>query len=127
MDEVVRHSWYWLLLIGLAGGTVSGALGIGSGVLVVPALVLGMGFTQKVAQGTCLSVMVPMALMGALRYHWNPDIKISMAVILVLVPCAVIGANIGSSIAAWLPATVLRRVFGVFVIVVGVKMLWPKV
>lgn len=125
MEEIIRNSWHWLALIGFLGGTLSGALGIGSGILIVPALVLGFGFSQKVAQGTSLAVMAPMALMGALRYYWNPQIKLNIGVIFLLIPLAVLGANLGSCIAAWLPETILRRLFGIFIIVAGVKMLWP--
>ena len=126
MDDIVRNGWYWLILIGLLSGTISGALGVGGGILIVPALVLGMGVTQKLAQGTSLAVMVPVALMGALRYHWNPEIKLNMVVILLLIPVAVLGANLGASIAAWLPAATLRRVFGVFVILAGLKMMLSR-
>ena len=83
-----------------------------------------MHMPQKVAQGTCLAVMVPMALMSALRYHWNPGIKLNIGVILLLAVFAVVGANIGSTLAAKLPALVLQRIFGVVVILVGVRMLW---
>ena len=126
MNEVVQNGWYWLLIIGLLGGTLSGALGVGSGILIIPALVLGLGIRQKVAQGICLAVMVPMALMGAYRYYVNPDIKISLSVILVLAPLAVVGAYLGAQMAAWLPAAILKRSFGVFIIIVGIKMAFGK-
>jgi uncharacterized membrane protein YfcA len=126
MNEMVQNSWHWLLLISLVGGTLSGALGVGSGILIIPALVLGLGFQQKVAQGVCLGVMVPMALTGAFSYYVNPDIKISLSVILVMIPLAMAGAYLGSQIAAWLPALILRRFFGVFIIVVGARMIFAK-
>jgi len=126
MNEVIQSGWYWLLLIGLLGGTLSGALGVGSGILIIPALVLGLGIQQKVAQGICLAVMVPMALMGAYRYYINPDIKISLSVILVLTPLAVVGAYLGAQIAAWLPAAILKRSFGVLIIIIGMKMAFMK-
>ena len=126
MNELIQNSWQWLLLVGLLGGTLSGALGVGSGVLIIPALVLGMGVQQKEAQGICLAVMVPMALMGAYRYYVNPDIKISMGIILVMAPLAVVGAYLGSQLAAWLPAAMLKRFFGVFIIIVGIKMAFMK-
>lgn len=126
MNEVVQNGWYWLLLIGLLGGTLSGALGVGSGILIIPALVLGLGIQQKVAQGICLAVMVPMALMGAYRYYVNPDIKISLSVILVLAPLAVVGAYLGAQLAALLPAAILKRSFGVFIIIVGIRMAFMK-
>jgi len=123
MQEIAGNSWYWFVLIGLIGGTLSGSLGVGAGMFVVPALVFGLGFQQKAAQGTCLAVMVPMAMMAAYRYHVNPDIKLNWTVILMLIPCAVAGAVLGSSIAAWLPAPVLRRAFGVFAILAGARFL----
>ena len=126
MNEVIQNSWYWLLLISLLGGTISGALGVGSGILIIPALVLGLGFPQKAAQGICLAVMVPMAFMGAYRYYINPDIKISLSVIFIMIPLAVVGAYIGAQIAAWLPAVVLKRSFGVFIIIVGARMAFMK-
>lgn len=126
MNELVQNGWQWLLLIGLVGGTLSGALGVGSGILIIPALALGLGIAQKSAQGICLAVMVPMALMGAYRYYVNPDIKVSLSVILVMAPFAVAGAYLGSQIAAWLPAVILRRSFGVFIIIVGIKMAFMK-
>ncbi len=126
MNEWVQSSWHWLLLISLVGGVLSGALGVGSGILIIPALVLALGVPQKVAQGICLAVMVPMALMGAYRYYVNPDIKISMAVILIMTPLAVVGAYFGSQIAAWLPAAVLKRAFGIFIIIIGIRMAFMK-
>lgn len=125
MDLTLGSSWYWLALIGIAGGTLSGALGVGGGVLIVPALALALGYQQKVAQGTCLAVMAPMALMAWYRYHVNPDIKLDMRAIFVLIPFVLIGANFGSSIAAALPGAVLRKAFGAFVILAGIKMLLP--
>ena len=124
MESIVRTSWHWLALIGLFGGFLSGTLGVGSGILIIPALALGLGLAQKTAQGTCLAVMVPMALTGALRYSRNSETKMDLQVILILAACAVIGAVVGSSVAQWVPGLVLRRCFGAFVIVVGVKMLW---
>ena len=124
--EIIRMNWYWFVLIGFAAGVLSGSLGVGAGILVVPALVLGLGFEQKIAQGTCLAVMVPMALIAWWRYQLNPDIKLNPNVIFFIIPFAVLGAVIGSGIAARLPAIVLRKAFGVFVILVGLKMLWGK-
>jgi uncharacterized membrane protein YfcA len=126
MDGIVRAHWAALSVIGFLGGILSSGLGIGSGVLVVPALVMGLEFSQKAAQGTSLALMVPMALMGAVRYYRNPATTMDLGVILVMVPFAVAGANLGSSLAAWIPGDVLRRVFGLFAVVAGIRMLWPR-
>ncbi|MFC1498464.1 sulfite exporter TauE/SafE family protein [Verrucomicrobiota bacterium] len=124
--EIIRMNWYWFVLIGFAAGILSGSLGVGAGILIVPALVLGLGFEQKIAQGTCLAVMAPMALIAWWRYHLNPDIKLNPNVIFFIIPFALLGAVIGSGIAARLPAIVLRRAFGIFVILVGLRMLWGR-
>ncbi|MDP6490571.1 MAG: sulfite exporter TauE/SafE family protein [Kiritimatiellia bacterium] len=115
-----------LLLLGLAAGILSSMLGVGSGILLVPSMVLIFGLAQKSAQGTALAVMVPMAMVGAIRYISNPDIEISFAQVALLVPGAMIGALIGSAIAAHVPNEVLRRLFAIFLLVVAVRMLLPK-
>ncbi len=124
MTETLQNSWYWLALIGVLGGTLGSALGVGCGILLVPAFVLILSIEQKAAQAMSLAVMAPMALMAALRYHFNPDIKWEWPAIAVVLPCILVGANIGSSIAAALPAPVLRRAFGIFVVIIGIRMLW---
>ena len=122
MEPLLKQTVFMLLILGIITGIISGALGVGSGILLIPALVLIMEMSQKVAQGTSLAVMVAMALMGAFRYYWNPDIKLQFSVILILAISAVVGANIGSSIAFIIPGAVLRKCFAVFVIIVGIRM-----
>jgi uncharacterized membrane protein YfcA len=124
MELALKNHVVMLVILGIVTGVISGALGVGSGIIFIPALVLILGASQKVAQGTSLAVMVAMALMGAIRYHLNPEIKLQMPVILILAVTAVIGANIGSSLAFVLPGAVLRKCFAVFVILVGVRMLF---
>lgn len=124
MDEIIRSSWHWLVLIGISGGILSGTLGVGSGILFIPALVLVMSFPQKIAQGTCLAVMVPMALMGAIRYKMDPAIQINMMVVLLLAVSAVIGAFAGVEIAGRVPGNVLRKIFACLIIIAALKMLF---
>lgn len=124
MDEIIRSSWHWLVLIGVSGGILSGTLGVGSGILFIPALVLVMSFPQKIAQGTCLAVMVPMALMGAIRYKMDPAIQINMMVVLLLAVSAVIGAFAGVEIAGRVPGNVLRKIFACLIIIAALKMLF---
>ncbi len=124
MDEIIRANWHWLILIGVFSGTLSGALGVGSGIIIVPALVLGMSFPQKSAQGMCLAIMTPMVLMGAIRYKMNPTIQINMMVVALLAVSAVIGAFVGVEIAGKLPGSVLRRAFACLIIIAALKMLF---
>jgi len=122
MDPFISLHFWKLICIGLIIGMVSGGLGVGSGIILIPALVILMEIPQKNAQGTALAVMVTMALMGSLRYYWNPSIKLHLPMILLLSITAVIGANIGSSLAFMTSASILRKSFAIFMVVVGVRM-----
>ena len=114
--------WLWLPILGFLAGVVSGALGVGSGIILIPALVLIQGTTQKVAQGTALAVMVAMAAMGAYRYYANQEIHVSLTTILILSVGAVIRAYLGSHLAFMLPGAVLRKMFAAFIMLVGLRM-----
>jgi len=114
--------WWGFLVLGIGAGIVSGTLGVGSGTVIVPALVLLWGVGQKSAQGTALAVMVPMALVGALRYWRNPQVELHGPVILLIVLGAVAGTLAGTELAARLPAGVLRKAFAVFLAIVAIRM-----
>lgn len=128
LDQLAQSSWWILILIGVAAGVVSGALGVGSGIIFVPVLVAAFAIPQKSAQGTALAVMVPMALLGAVRYWYNPNIEISPAVVGLLVVGALGGVLVGTELAARVPAVWLRKAFAVFMVIVAVRMffLTPK-
>ena len=115
-------TWWILIIIGLSGGIVSGALGLGSGIIFIPALVMLFSLSQKDAQGTALAVMVPMTLIGALRYWKNPEISMNPGIIILLICGAVIGVLIGTELTYRLPTPVLRKVFAVVLIIVAVRM-----
>jgi hypothetical protein len=112
-----------LCAIGLGTGVVGGSLGVGSGIILVPALVYVLNFGQKTAQGMSLLVMAPMVLMAAVRYAVNPSVHVNFPAVLVLAAAAVVGANVGSALAFSLPAEMLRRIFAVFIIAAGLLML----
>ena len=92
----------------------------------VPILVLIFGFAQKSAQGTCLAVMVPMALAAAVRYKLNPNIEVDLQVAVILAMGGIVGAVIGAGIAGWVSGAVLRKMFAVIMIVIAIKMLIIK-
>jgi uncharacterized membrane protein YfcA len=114
--------WWGFVILGVCAGIVSGTLGVGSGTVIVPALVLLWGFGQKSAQGMSLAIMVPMALIGALRYWKNPEVELHGWVIALIVLGAVAGALAGTELAARLPAGILRKTFAVFLLIVAVRM-----
>ena len=122
MVAQLSNCWWIFIILGLFAGVVSGGLGLGSGAIVVPTLVLALGFQQKTAQGTALAVMVPMALLGALRYWRNPEIEMNLNVIALIVLGSFAGVLIGTELAGRLPAHTLRKIFAIVIAIVAVKM-----
>ena len=92
----LSHPWWVFILLGVAAGIISGTLGLGAGTVLVPALVLLLGFGQKSAQGMALAAMVPMAFLGALRYWRNPAIEMNHLVIALIVCGALAGTLFGT-------------------------------
>lgn len=118
----LTNPWWVFVVLGICAGVVSGTLGLGSGTVVIPALVLICGFGQKSAQGTALAVMVPMALLGALLYWKNPEIEMKILPVGFIICGALIGVLFGVELAARLPGHVLRKMFAAFLIIVAIKM-----
>jgi uncharacterized membrane protein YfcA len=114
--------WWGFVILGVCVGIFSGTLGVGGGTVAIPALVLLWGFGQKSAQGMSLAIMVPMALVGALRYWRNPEVEFHGWIIALIVLGAVAGTLAGTELAARLPAAVLRKIFAVFLVIVAVQM-----
>ena len=113
------------LILGLAAGMVGGALGLGGGAIMVPALVLLFGLTQHQAQGTALAVMLPpVFLLGVMRYYYAGNVKIQMALWIAL--GFIVGALIGAHFVQSIPSAQLKKIFGVFLILIGIKMAFLK-
>jgi hypothetical protein len=111
-----------LLVVGLTAGILAGLLGIGGGVLVVPAMVLILSFDQHVAQGTSLLVIVPAALAGSWTHHRHGRFSLRDAAALAV--GGVVGALVGSVVALSLDEALLQRLFAVLLIVVALRMLF---
>jgi uncharacterized membrane protein YfcA len=113
-----------LVVIGIAAGlltgVLSGLLGVGGGVVMVPIMVLGLGLDQHTAQGTSLAVIVPTALVGAGTHMRQGRIALAEAGWLGLGGLA--GAAGGTAFALGLGGATLQRVFGAFLILVAVQM-----
>jgi hypothetical protein len=105
---------------GFAVGILSGLLGIGGGVFLVPIMVTYFAATQHVAQATSLAVVIPTGAVGALVYglHGNID----LAVTLNLIVGSMLGATFGARLAKKLPAAQLKRLFGVMLVLTDVRM-----
>jgi uncharacterized membrane protein YfcA len=118
----LSNPWWVFIVLGIFAGVLSGALGLGSGIILVPTLVLICGFGQKSAQGMALAAMVPMALVGALLYWKNPEIEINIVIVGLIICGALAGAMAGTELASRLPSHILKKVFAAVLIIVAVKM-----
>ena len=106
------------LLVGLAGGTVGGFMGVGGGIIMVP-LLTWVGLTQKRAQGTSLSATVPLAIISLIIYFHTPGFNLSAAVPLAI--GGVVGAYAGSGLVRRFSNRKLYRLFGIFLLIVALR------
>ncbi|MDO9039201.1 MAG: sulfite exporter TauE/SafE family protein [Lutibacter sp.] len=117
-----------LIIIGLSAGILSGLVGVGGGILMVPLFVFFLGLTQHNAQGLSLAVMLPpVTFLAVYNYHTagtggNIDWRIALTVSLLFA----IGGFIGSKIALQIDQRMLRKIFGVFMLFVAVKLIFTK-
>jgi uncharacterized membrane protein YfcA len=114
-----------LIVIGIITGVMAGMLGIGGAIIMIPALVFFMGFSQQMAQGTSLAVMLPpIGILAAYNYYKAGQVNIKFAIILAV--CFLIGSYFGSKLALNLPQAALKKIFGVLLLLVAAKMLIGK-
>ncbi len=110
------------ILLGVVAGIFSGLIGIGGGIIIVPVLVLVFGLSQHTAEGTTLALMVPpIGLLAALTYYKQGFVDLKIAAFI----CVgfFIGGLLGAKFAIGIPETVLRKIFGVVLLAVSVKMI----
>ena len=111
-----------LIILGLVAGTIAAALGVGGGVIYVPALVVFFAFEQHTAQGTSLAIILPTAVVATAAHTRLGNVRWRLAVPIALAGIA--AAVLGSRIALSLDADMLRRLFGAFLLVVAARMAW---
>lgn len=112
-----------LLVIGFLAGIISG-MGIGGGTILIPALVFLVGTKQQIAQSINLIVFIPSAVTALIVHKKKHNIEKGLFVKLVITGC--IGALTGSLMAVNLDSNILKRVFGVFLFIVGVYEIFSK-
>jgi hypothetical protein len=111
--------------IGIVTGIMAGMLGIGGAVIMIPALVFLLGFSQHMAQGTSLAVMLPpIGIIAAYNYYKAGHVDMRFA--LILAATFLIGSYFGSKLAITMPQVVLKKIFGVLLLLVAAKMLLTK-
>ncbi len=112
-----------LLLIGLASGLLSSMVGIGGGTIIVPALVFLLAMSQKTAQGTSLAMLLPpIGVFAVINYYKAGYVDFKIAGILCI--SFILGSYFGSKLALNLDESVLKRIFGVFLMIMAVKYLF---
>lgn len=114
-----------LVILGLIAGYLSGLVGIGGGIIMVPVLVLMFGFTQHKAQGTTLALlMIPVGIFGVMNYYKAGNVDFKTA--LLLGAGFVLGSYLGSKTAISLSQETLRKAFAVLMFIIAVKMFFQK-
>jgi len=113
------------LITGLLVGFSSGIVGVGGGVFVIPILVFLFGFSQKMAQGTSLAMLLPpVGILAVMEYYKSGNIDVKVAILLSL--GYLFGAYFGSSLAVTLSNDMLKKIFGLLLLGVSLKMLIGK-
>jgi len=114
-----------LLCVGLVAGYLSGLVGIGGGIIVVPVLVYLLAMDQKTAQGTAIFMfLLPIGLLSVYNYYKAGHVNFKFAAIMAIT--FFLGSYFGSKTAIAIDTKVVKQIFAVVMILVGVKMLWNK-
>lgn len=117
--NIVRYSG-----LGLAAGCLSGLLGVGGGVIVVPALIILFGMAAKSAIGTSLAIIVPTAIAGSFFHFREGNVNLRIAVFVAI--AAIVGSRIGVHLTTIIPGLTLKKIFGVLLIAVALKIILGK-
>jgi len=111
-----------LIALGLFAGAIAASLGLGGGIIFVPALVVLFGFDQHIAQGTSLAVIFPTAIVATVAHARMGNVRWRLAIPIGI--AGIFGAVLGAQIALRLDADLLRRMFGAFLTLLAVRMAW---
>ncbi len=114
-----------LVLIGLVAGSLSGMLGIGGGIVMIPALIYILHQPQLTAQGTSLAVMIPpISLVAVMNYYKAGYVNLKYAFVIIIF--FIVGTYLSSKVSLTINPTILRKIFAVFIFAVAVKMFFQK-
>jgi len=112
-----------LILIGIGAGILGGLVGVGGGIIIVPSLVYFLGFSQKMAQGTSLGILLlPIGILGVIQFYKQG--YVDMRVVWIIAAGFVAGSYFGSRIALSLSDDMVKKVFAIIMIIIAVKMLF---
>ena len=114
-----------LIIIGLLAGILSGLVGVGGGILMIHLLIIFLGLTQHQAQGTALFAMLPpIGILAAINYYKEGFVKWEYAIVIAFT--FVIGGYLGSKLSLSLPPQMVRRIFGVIMLLGAIKLISSK-
>ncbi|MFN5319466.1 MAG: TSUP family transporter [Bacteroidia bacterium] len=114
-----------LLLTGLIAGFASGMVGIGGGILIIPALIFFLGLTQHQAQGATLGLLLmPVGFLAAINYYKTGNLNIYYSLIMALT--FVGGAWLGSKVSLSIDAVLMRKIFGGIIFLISLKLIFSK-
>ena len=111
------------LVLGVVAGVFGGFFGVGGGIIVVPALVIGFAFTQPMAQGTMIAALLPPTfIFAAWKYYQHGNVNVPAAIWLAIGMTA--GALVGAVGVQTVAGPMLKKLFGIFVVIVGMKLIF---
>jgi uncharacterized protein len=111
-----------IITVGLAAGILGGMVGVGGGIIIVPALVYFLAFSQHQAQGTSLALMLfPVGILGVINYYKKGYVDFRYAGLLAI--GFVVGSYLGSKFSLSLPQLTVKKIFAIIMLLVSLKML----
>ena len=119
-----------LIVIGLTAGVLSGFMGVGGGVVMIPLTILFLGYSQHQAQGLSLAVLaVPVTLLAAYTYYVNPvdgQAAFNWKYVIFIALFFVVGGYIGSKFALKIDQLILKKIFAVVLLIAALKLFFSK-
>ena len=114
-----------IALIGAAAGILGGMFGLGGAIIIIPALVMILGYSQQMSQGTALIMMVlPVGALAAFQYYQKGLVDVKTA--LILAAFFFVGGYFGAKFATQIPQDILRKTFAIMLVGIAIKMWFQK-
>lgn len=113
-----------LVVIGILAGILSGMIGVGGGIIIVPALVYFLGMSQHGAQGTSLALMLPpIGILAAMNYYKAGELNVKYALIIAV--AFIVGGYLGSKLSlTYISEAMMKKVFGIIMLIAAVKLVF---
>lgn len=114
-----------LVVIGLLSGSLSGLVGVGGGIIMIPLLISFFGFTQLNAQGTAIAAMLPpIGILAAINYYQEGYVRWEYSIVIAL--AFIVGGYFGSKLSISISQDLVRRIFAVVLFIVALKLFFSK-